>query len=221
MTELCAKIVADPPTPLREIDPTLPASLEAAVQRCLEKDVSRRPASVAELAVVMRPFASAEWKLAVDRIARIDAAASSPSGGSLATPSGDVASRDGRQQMETAWRVAPGRRVAIYVATGVAGIFVAGIVVVALRSIHPGASKATALVPPPRTSAQAPVPAVPVIPAPAATADVGWAVASASAVASSTSVASAPAKTPATAAKRAPKPAANQAPAVDLLLDRK
>jgi serine/threonine-protein kinase len=78
VTGLCAKIVADPPVPLRARRPDLPVSLEAVVVRCLEKDVNRRPQSVAELAAALKPFATPEGRLAVDRIARIGRPASTP-----------------------------------------------------------------------------------------------------------------------------------------------
>jgi serine/threonine-protein kinase len=93
VTGLCAKIVADPPVPLRSRRPEVPAGLEAAVTRCLEKDIARRPRNVAELAVALKPFASAEGRLAVDRIARIGGAprssmASAPDGGRAAAIAG-------------------------------------------------------------------------------------------------------------------------------------
>jgi eukaryotic-like serine/threonine-protein kinase len=71
VTGLCAKIVADPPVPLRARRPDVPEALEAVVARCLEKEIARRPRSVAELASALKSFASIEGRLAVDRIARI------------------------------------------------------------------------------------------------------------------------------------------------------
>ena len=71
VTGLCAKIVADPPAPLRLRRPEVPPALEAVILRCLEKDITRRPRTVAELAVALSPFASIEGRMAVDRIARI------------------------------------------------------------------------------------------------------------------------------------------------------
>src|SRR5262249_14654647 len=47
---LLAQIVADPPTPMRARRPELPAELESAVMRCLEKSPTNRVADVAELA---------------------------------------------------------------------------------------------------------------------------------------------------------------------------
>jgi serine/threonine-protein kinase len=74
VTGLCAKIVADPPVPLRARRPEVPQALEVVVARCLEKDMARRPRNVAELAMALKPFASAEGRLEVDRIARIGGA---------------------------------------------------------------------------------------------------------------------------------------------------
>jgi serine/threonine-protein kinase len=84
VTGLCAKIVADPPAPLRLRRPEVPVALEAVILRCLEKDITRRPRSVSELAAALQPFASIEGRLAVDRIVRIGGGlrASDPGGSS-------------------------------------------------------------------------------------------------------------------------------------------
>lgn len=58
--ELCLAVVGDPPKPLRELQPNLPAGFEQVIMRCLEKDRDRRYASVAELAQALSPFAPAE-----------------------------------------------------------------------------------------------------------------------------------------------------------------
>ena len=71
VTGLCARIAADPPVPLRTHREDVPPAFEAAVMRSLEKDMRNRPQTVGELAVALRPFASAEVQLAVDRILRI------------------------------------------------------------------------------------------------------------------------------------------------------
>jgi serine/threonine-protein kinase len=71
MTGLCARIVADPPEALRARRPDVPPAFESVVMRCLEKDATKRFQSVGELAVALRPFASAEGRLVSDRIARI------------------------------------------------------------------------------------------------------------------------------------------------------
>lgn len=77
VTGLCAKIVADPPVPLRGRRPDVPGALEALIARCLDKDPKRRHSSVAALAQALRPFASVEGKAAIERVARIGAGARS------------------------------------------------------------------------------------------------------------------------------------------------
>jgi serine/threonine-protein kinase len=220
---LCAKIAADPPTPLREIDPTMPAALEAVVQRCLEKDVKRRLATVAELASVLQPFASPMGKMAVDRIVRIGggASGSSVSGDSFPVHAGG-ASTPVSGQTDTAWQptgLAPRRRIMAPIGIGVGVLLGLGAAAIFLRPKPADAPKAAAVISAPAASVSA---AASAEPAPTATtADVASAAPSATSAASSAPSASAAAKTPPPATKRAPKPAANKGQDVDLLLDRK
>ncbi|MCL2450976.1 MAG: serine/threonine protein kinase [Polyangiaceae bacterium] len=88
VTGLCAKIVADPPESLRLRRPEVPQALEDVIMLCLEKDLNRRPRSVAELAVALAPFATADGRMAAERTARIGGIAR-PSGAAFApaTPS--------------------------------------------------------------------------------------------------------------------------------------
>jgi serine/threonine-protein kinase len=51
---LIAMHIADTPRPLRELEPTLPEAIAALVERCLEKEPSRRPASAVALAQAFR-----------------------------------------------------------------------------------------------------------------------------------------------------------------------
>ncbi len=55
---VCAAIVTDTPPPLRAFEPAIPEQLERIVLKCLEKDPSKRFASVAALANELRPFGS-------------------------------------------------------------------------------------------------------------------------------------------------------------------
>ena len=90
-TELLAMIVADPPTPLRRIVPTLPASLEATVLACLEKPAAERLPDVATLARRLQPLAP-RWAVpSVERI--LGFAASSAS--TVAPPTGPAAAAPG------------------------------------------------------------------------------------------------------------------------------
>jgi len=74
MTELCARILQEPPSPLRVTRPDVPPELEGLILRCLEKDRERRIGSVAELASGLVPFAPAYMMPSVERIARLSGA---------------------------------------------------------------------------------------------------------------------------------------------------
>ena len=219
VTGLCAKIAADAPAPLREIDPSVPPALEAVVMRCLEKNVDRRFASVAELAAALRPFASAEGKTAIERIARIGGTSS----GNLAKPivvapsSGAIASTGG--QTDTAWQTAskPARSKTVYVVAGAGALIAVALGIGAAARLtrgSPSPTAAQAVAPPPAS-----VPSVPVVLAPPLASDV--APAQSASTAPSASVVSAPAKPPPAAGRPAPRPATAPAQPQDLLLDRK
>jgi tRNA A-37 threonylcarbamoyl transferase component Bud32 len=70
LPEVCFKIATAPPDPLRTSRPDVPASLEAVIHRCLEKDRERRYHNVAELAVGLLPFAPSRARGSIDRISR-------------------------------------------------------------------------------------------------------------------------------------------------------
>ena len=53
---VCAAIVADPPMPVRTMRPDVSVKLESIIARCLQKDVSLRFQSVAELAAELAPL---------------------------------------------------------------------------------------------------------------------------------------------------------------------
>jgi serine/threonine-protein kinase len=50
LPEVCSRIMAEPPPPLRQVKSDVPAPLEAVVMRCLDKDVTRRYQDVGALA---------------------------------------------------------------------------------------------------------------------------------------------------------------------------
>jgi eukaryotic-like serine/threonine-protein kinase len=68
---LLAMVAADMPVRLRTLRFGLPAALEEAVMRCLEKSREQRFASMSELSAALRPFASADSHASIERIARL------------------------------------------------------------------------------------------------------------------------------------------------------
>ena len=78
---LLASVVADPPFRVSVFAPDVPEEVEAVVLACLEKDVSRRIGSVAELAMRLAPFATPEGAHQAARIERIARAAPTTSSG--------------------------------------------------------------------------------------------------------------------------------------------
>jgi serine/threonine-protein kinase len=79
LPEICARIMAEPPVPLREVRPDLSFGLEAVVMRCLEKDPQKRYQTVAALAEALAPFGAPEMRAAAARIARLGGAQASAS----------------------------------------------------------------------------------------------------------------------------------------------
>jgi serine/threonine protein kinase len=57
MPELCLKIVGEPPLSLAQLRPAVPPAIVAIVERCLEKDRTKRFDNAAELALALEPFA--------------------------------------------------------------------------------------------------------------------------------------------------------------------
>jgi serine/threonine-protein kinase len=75
---LLAMVAADSPAPLRTLRPDLPEALEQIVMRCLAKSRDLRFSSIAELALALRLYASAESTSSIDRIVRLARRASRP-----------------------------------------------------------------------------------------------------------------------------------------------
>jgi serine/threonine-protein kinase len=68
--DLAAKIIRDPPPPIRSVRPQVPEALEAVVLRCLEKEPDARFPGVAELAEALLPFASEASRASAARLAK-------------------------------------------------------------------------------------------------------------------------------------------------------
>ncbi len=56
--EKLGSIQNDEPEPLRDLAPTVPEAMAELVHRCLEKDASDRPQSIAEVLIVLREMAT-------------------------------------------------------------------------------------------------------------------------------------------------------------------
>jgi serine/threonine-protein kinase len=68
VSALLAAIAADAPKSLREVNPNVPADLDAAVARCLRRAPTLRYASAAALAKALEPFASERGKLLATKL---------------------------------------------------------------------------------------------------------------------------------------------------------
>lgn len=68
---LCAAIVSDPPPSLTKIRSDAPEALAKVIERCLEKDASKRYEDVGALAMSLLPFAGPRAAPSVERIVRI------------------------------------------------------------------------------------------------------------------------------------------------------
>ncbi len=237
VTGLCAKIVADPPVPLRSRRPEVSPTLEGIVDRCLDKDVTQRYRTVADLASALRPFASAEGKIAVDRITRMSGSrptllsvpetARSGTSGPVDVPksgsskSGTGKSSTGYAETVASWQTTGMRRNRRIAATAFIMVAVGGALAAAV--IMRGKPRAPATQGAAEMSL-APVSALPIasaaqsaptLPPPAASAVVLAPMASTVAeAAASVTVAAAAPKSPRPPPARAwtPKPAANPAP---------
>jgi len=238
VTGLCARIAADPPVPLHDHRADVPPAFEAVVLRCLAKDMKDRPQTVGELALLLRPFASAEVQLAVDRIVRIggpararqasipEALPSSPGSqgiisvrGGIHSPTGFADTVGATSQVTTSRK---GRRTTtlLVVAGALAALALGGGLVITLRSAPtrvagPDTTAATTATPATAPPAAGPPTETTVTTPPGAV--------SASATASARPAAKPPAWGTGTPVRATAKPGAAAKPPTsdDLLLDRK
>jgi serine/threonine-protein kinase len=71
ITQLCVMILQQAPPSLRALRPDAPEGLERVILRCLEKDRTRRFATVAELAHALAPYAPRRARLSIERVSRV------------------------------------------------------------------------------------------------------------------------------------------------------
>jgi serine/threonine-protein kinase len=71
LPQLVAAILSEPPGPIRERRPEIPAELEAVLLRCLEKDRDRRYQSIGAMAQALVNFASRRSRHTAERIIRL------------------------------------------------------------------------------------------------------------------------------------------------------
>ena len=67
MPELCLKVVTEAPMPLGTLRPDIPPGIGAVIERCLEKDPTKRFANAAELASALEPFVPPASRVLADR----------------------------------------------------------------------------------------------------------------------------------------------------------
>jgi eukaryotic-like serine/threonine-protein kinase len=70
LAELCAAVLSEPPTPPRDLNPSIPPELEAIILRCLEKDADNRFADLSLLCAALASFGT-PGSPSVDRVARL------------------------------------------------------------------------------------------------------------------------------------------------------
>jgi serine/threonine-protein kinase len=75
LPELVLKIATEPPPPIRSVAPRTPPRLEAVIQRCLERDLARRFATIGELAFALADFGPPRSRLSLERISGVLGAA--------------------------------------------------------------------------------------------------------------------------------------------------
>jgi serine/threonine-protein kinase len=70
-SEVCARVLQGTPVPLVQLRTDIPGDVGLIIARCLERDLSRRYANVAELARALAPFGTEGGRASADAVARI------------------------------------------------------------------------------------------------------------------------------------------------------
>jgi predicted Ser/Thr protein kinase len=183
LPEVCARIMAEPPPPLKGA----PRGLDVVVMRCLEKDPQKRYPDTGALATALAPFGGPDARAHAERIVRV-ARSSNPSlagigpgsSGEMPVLTATAASGIGQtnaslvRSSQVATRRMPGARVAVGAAVALLGIaFVVVLVATRSRHVEPAgvaAAAATSAAVAPTVTATAPPSAAPAEPAPTASA---------------------------------------------------
>jgi serine/threonine-protein kinase len=119
LPQVCVNVATRPAPPLRKVRPDVPAGLEMIVLRCLEKDLSKRFASVSALSTALARFGSRRAQASLERIVRItqsaeeqredargsrrDRSTDRPVTGPLPTWGGTAKSRNARSRSLASW----------------------------------------------------------------------------------------------------------------------
>ena len=131
VTAVCASILQDPAPALSKLCEGVPAGLDAAVRRCLEKDPARRFSSMAEVAEALAEFASPAGRASVQRIVGIVALQSATEGpGGIMTLANEKTAwgstdpswkTDMQKRRTTLSRIAMGAAMLVVLAVGATG----------------------------------------------------------------------------------------------------
>lgn len=79
IAHLCAKVIGEPPRPIKSIRADIPAGIETVIDKCLQKDPANRFQNVVELALALEPFAGKSETSTAQRIMAVASSGSFPS----------------------------------------------------------------------------------------------------------------------------------------------
>jgi serine/threonine-protein kinase len=222
LPELVIHVGSEPPPPLRDTRPDIPAGLEGVIRRCLEKNREQRYPNVAELALALLPFAPKRGRASVERISGIIQAAGL-SASALAPPpspqnAGTVVSSGTTPPVSQTTPSVPGvaRRRGAVVGIALAGIVVvggAGVVLARRGAASPPGASASAIEPSVQAAIAASPPSETVAsptPAPIASASAARVIEAGPSAQFATSTSPPPLQTPAT--PPSPRPSHRQSP---------
>jgi serine/threonine-protein kinase len=131
MPELCAMVLTEAPAPIREKRPDTPPGLWAVIERCLQKDPTKRFGNVAEMANALAGFAPARSRISIERVTKVMRAAGFEAASVPPAADTSPAARVG-DQTNAAWSpsstTVPQRSNKMPLLLGAAGVLVVGVV---------------------------------------------------------------------------------------------